>query len=267
MGKESPTFSMQDCYKVLKYLPNSRVDRQEPCNFNSKSTFVNRQVLIFPTLHSDFNGTDEVQVYVNFNGVSVDLSNVVLTFSTLTNGNGKLLSLTPSNSDIDVDNETILSFKLDTNATAYDKSRKLTGIQSIVLDMGQIVSDVEIFNIVLRSVDYTYTLSDITDACENGENYVLRRLNNMSNEKEEKREVPELLKQYIYMAAGAYAWLTRWEYEAKPMKEPKSESNNYADRLFTQVDDAITKYLSNIENNRNEEYIRMDLFAVSKLKW
>lgn len=69
------------------------------------------------------------------------------------------------------------------------------------------------------------------------------------------------------MAAGAYAWLTRWEYEAKPMKEPKSESNNYADRLFAQVDDAITKYLSNIENNRNEEYICMDLFYVSKAKW
>jgi hypothetical protein len=69
------------------------------------------------------------------------------------------------------------------------------------------------------------------------------------------------------MAGGAYAWLTRWEYEAKPMKEPKSESNNYADRLFTQVDDAITKYLSNIENNRNEEYIRMDLFKTRQWKW
>lgn len=80
-------------------------------------------------------------------------------------------------------------------------------------------------------------------------------------------EIPDLLKQYAYMAAGAYAWLTRWEYEAKPMKEPKSESNNYADRLLNQVDDAIKKYLSNIENNRDEEYIRMDLFKVKAWKW
>ena len=51
------------------------------------------------------------------------------------------------------------------------------------------------------------------------------------------------------------------------VKEPKAESNNYADRLFTQVDDAITKYLSNIENNRNEEYIRMDLFKTRRMGW
>ena len=89
----------------------------------------------------------------------------------------------------------------------------------------------------------------------------------MRNEKEELTDIPDLLQQYAYMAGGAYAWLTRWEYEAKPMKEPKSESNNYADRLFTQVNDAIEKYLSNIENNRNEEYIRIDLFKTHAMRW
>jgi len=54
---------------------------------------------------------------------------------------------------------------------------------------------------------------------------------------------------------------------AKPMKEPKSESNNYADRLFTQVDDAITKYLSNIENNRNEEYLNLDHVTTGSIRW
>ena len=51
------------------------------------------------------------------------------------------------------------------------------------------------------------------------------------------------------------------------MKEPKSESNNYADRLFTQVDDAITKYLSNIENNRNEEYLNLHQIATAEISW
>lgn len=266
MKSKSPKYTMKDCYKVLKYLPKSRVDRQEPCNLLSKST-VRAESLVFPTLHKDFDGTDEVQVYVNCQGVEVDLSKVSLNFSPLRNGNASVVSLKPKESEIDLNSETIISFKLDNNATATDKSRLLTGIESIKVDFGQDAKGVEIHNIVLKSVDYTYTLSDIKTACENGENYVLRRLNNMSNEKEEKREIPKLLKQYVYMAAGAYAWLTRWEYEAKPMKEPKSESNNYADRLFTQVDDAITKYLSNIENNRNEEYIRMDLFKVAKARW
>ena len=89
----------------------------------------------------------------------------------------------------------------------------------------------------------------------------------MYNEKNGFKEIPKLLKQYIYMAAGAYAWLTRWEYEAKPMKEPKSESNNYADRLFTQVDDAIKKYLSNIENNRDEEYLNLDHVTTEGITW
>ena len=69
------------------------------------------------------------------------------------------------------------------------------------------------------------------------------------------------------MAGAAFAWLTRWEYEAKPMKEPKSESNNYADRLFGRVDSAIANYLSNIENNRNEEYIQTRLFKVAHSSW
>ena len=51
------------------------------------------------------------------------------------------------------------------------------------------------------------------------------------------------------------------------MKEPKSESNNYADRLFAQVDDAITKYLSNIENNRNEEYLDLEQVATGDIRW
>ena len=140
-------------------------------------------------------------------------------------------------------------------------------MESIVIDFGSDATGVELQRLLIRSEDYTYTLDDLDTACENGQAYVLRRLNNLSNEKHEIKQIPDLLKQYVYMAAGAYAWLTRWEYEAKPMKEPKSESNNYADRLLNQVDDGITKYLSNIENNRNEEYIRMDLFKVAKAKW
>lgn len=266
MGEKSPSYSMEDCYKVLKYLPEARVDRQEPLNLNSKSV-VRSNRLVLPTLHHDFNGTDMVYLYINCQGIHIDLSKLSLSFSPLRNGNAKVLSLNPRETEIDYDNETVLSFTLDRNNTARDKTRELTGIESIVFDFEDDANGVEILKFVMRSYDYTYTLSDIQNACENGENYVLRRLNDMSNEKEERRTIPELLQQYIYMAAGAYAWITRWEYEAKPMKEPKSESNNYADRLFGQVDDAIKKYLSNIENNRDEEYVQMHLFRAKKSKW
>ena len=267
MEKKSPNFLMEDYYKVLSYLPKSRVDRQEPLTLRSKSVVRNRSEIVLPTIHQDFNGTDTAELYINCNGNQIDVSKLSIGFSPLKNGNASVLTVNANETEIDYDNETIITFTLDDNATARDLSRKLTGIESIKFDFGEDVNNIDLLNFVLKSRDFTYTLADIKTACENGQAYVLRRLNNMKNEKAEIKEIPELLKQYIYMAGGAYAWLTRWEYEAKPMKEPKAESNNYADRLFTQVDDAITKYLSNIENNRNEEYIRMDLFKTRRMGW
>ena len=267
MEIESPMFNMEDYYKVLSYLPKSRVDRQEPLGFDHPLNVLHRTKLIRPTIHQDFNGTDVVELYINCKGNHVDVSKISLGFSPLRNGNAIMLSVNANEIEIDYDNETILTFTLDDNATARDLSRRLTGVESVIIDFGEEVNEIEIINVVFKSKDFTYTLADIKTACENGQAYVLRRLNNMKNEKEQIKEIPKLLEQYVYMAGGAYAWLTRWEYEAKPMKEPKSESNNYADRLFTQVDDAIKKYLSNIENNRDEEYIRMDLFVVKPWKW
>lgn len=267
MENKSPIFTMKDFYRVLSYLPKSRVDRQEPLALHSKSVVRNRSSIVLPTIHQDFAGTDIVELYINCNGSHIDVTKLSVGFSPLRNGNATVLTVNANETEIDYDNETIVTFTLDDNATARDLSRKLTGIESIKFDFGEQVNDIDILNLVLKSQDFTYTLADIKTACENGQAYVLRRLNNMRNEKEELKEIPDLLQQYVYMAGGAYAWLTRWEYEAKPMKEPKAESNNYADRLFTQVDDAITKYLSNIENNRNEEYIRIDLFKTHRMGW
>jgi len=267
MNQEDKTsnFSMEDFYKVLRYIPKARVDRQEPCQF--EECIVEGQKAVLETIHGDFNGTDNVQLYLNCHGVNVDVSNVLLGFSPLSNGNVNLLTVNSSDDELDVNNDTIINFTLDRNVRATDKSRILTGIQSITVDFGIDATSVEILKIIIRSLDYTYTLADLEIACENGEAYVLRRLNNMYNEKEEIKEIPDILHQYVYMAAGAFAWLTRWEYEAKPMKEPKSESNNYADRLLGQVDDAIKKYLSNIENNRDEEYLNLDQVTTGEITW
>ena len=263
---ETTNFTMKDFYKVLEYLPKARVDRQEPILFEEE-TLVSGDSIVLPLIYAEFEGTDYVQVFINCHGVNVDVSKISLSFSPLLNGNVSVLSLNATNTNISLDSDDILLFEIDRNNTAYDRSRKLTGMESVKLSFGEDVTGVEITNLIIKSTDYTYTLSDIAKACENGEAYVLRCLNNMTNEKEGIREIPELLQQYVYMAGGAYAWLTRWEYEAKPMKEPKSESNNYADRLFAQVDGAIVKYLSNIENNRNEEYIQTRLFKTAHSRW
>ena len=263
---ETSNFSMKDYYKLLKYVYNSRVDRQIPVDLD-KSVFVEGEHIVIPTIHNDFGGIDIIQLFLNCHNVDVDVTALSIGFSPLINGNVKVLSLNTTDVEIDTSTDTMVQFRVDENYNATDKSRKLTGIESIVLDFQKDVTGVEIQNIYMRSIDYTYTLADLQVALENGEAYVLRRLNEMEQEKKGYKNIPKQLKQYIYMAGGAYAWLTRWEYEAKPMKEPKSESNNYADRLFTQVDDAITKYLSNIENNRNEEYLDLEQVATGEIKW
>ena len=264
--EETSKFTMRDYYKVLKYVYNSRVDRQTPVDFD-ESVFVKGDSVVLPTIHNDFNGIDYVQVFVNCHGVNVDVTGVTVGFSPLLNGNAKLLSISCNDEELDTSSDTMLQFNIDENFNATDQSRKLTGVESIVISFDGDATGVEIQNIFMRSIDYTYTIDDLQIALENGEAYVLRRLNDLRQERKGYKKIPKLLKQYIYMAGGAYAWLTRWEYEAKPMKEPKSESNNYADRLFTQVDDAITKYLSNIENNRNEEYLNLHQIATAEISW
>jgi uncharacterized protein (UPF0254 family) len=257
---------MKDYYKVLEYLPKARVDRQEPVCF-TEETFVEGDSIVLPLIYAEFEGTDYVQVFINCHQVEVDVSNITLSFSPLLNGNASVLSVKPKNTEISSDKEDILLFEIDRNNTAVDLTRELTGLESIKIDFGTDVTGVEILNLIIKSLDYTYTLTDIEKACYSGEDYVFRGLNDMKKEKTGTIEIPKTLQRYVYMAAGAFAWLTRWEYEAKPMKEPKSESNNYADRLFGKVDSAIANYLSNIENNRNEEYIQMQLFRVGRRKW
>ena len=259
-------FSMSDYYKVLEYISEASIDRQEPIIFE-ESVFLEGESVVLKTIYPEFNGSDKVDVFVNCHGVDVDVSNVSLEFSPLLNGNASVLSLNAEDNNLSLDMEDIISFIIDEDYVATDNSRELTGIESIKINFGTDATGVEIINLIIKTNDYTYTVSDINNACINGEAYVLRSLNDMANEKNGFKEIPEHLKSYIYMAAGAYAWLIRWENEAKAMKEPKSESNNYADRLFGQVDSAIERYLSNIENNRNEEYIRMDLFQTAESNW
>ena len=261
---------MTEYYEVLHYLHTIMVDRQYPYDFkevDEEGNPINYVVdgsAVYPTVWRNYEGVDIVEMYVKL-ASGVDVNNIKFNFSPLDDGNATLLSLNPIDVTIEEDAITVLQFNVDNNATMTDKSKLLTGIKSIKVDFDG--NQAEIIDIVFKSRDYTYTLEDLEQSLRDGENYVLRRLNNRKNELDEIKEIPSLLQKYVYMGAGAYAWLTRWEYESKPMKEPKSESNNYADRLFGQIDSAIENYLSNIENNRHQEYIDMNFLATEKIGW
>ena len=62
---ETSDYSMSDFYKVLKWLPRSKVDRQEPCVVSDD--VVVGDSIVLPTIYEEFNGIDDVQVFINFN--------------------------------------------------------------------------------------------------------------------------------------------------------------------------------------------------------
>lgn len=261
MNEEDKTsnYSMSDFYEVLDWLPRSKVDRQEPCEVTS--IIINGSSVVIPTIYEEFDGIDLVQIFINLGGVDVDVNDVLLDFSPLDNGNLSLLQAKCTDSEIDCDNDTIITFNLDNNIRFTDETRVITGIKSLKLNFGIDVTNAKITNVVFRCRDYTYTLTDIEKALYSGEAHVLRKLGKYAR----KRNIPQELMRFVYMAGGAYAWLTRWEYETKPMKEPKSESNNYADRLLGQVDSAIAEWVSDIENKKDHD----DLFNATykPLEW
>ena len=255
-------YSMEDCYRVMHYLPYSKLDRQMPIKLPT-NVIVNRKQL-FTTIHKDFEGVDFIQIYVN-SPTLVDLSDCKLSFSPMDHGGLSVLDLTPTVEVLEADTDTILTFEVDNNRHAYDVTKELTGIESLTLDFGTDAS-VTVMDIVFRTLDYTYTLTNISQSLIDGENYVLRGLNDLNNETKRIKEIPSTLQDYVYMAAGAYAWLTKWEYESKPMKSSQSDSNNYADRLLSQVKTALEEYLDNIDNAR-EDYVNLRLMNSTQLEW
>ncbi|MBQ2654090.1 MAG: hypothetical protein IJF83_11080 [Methanobrevibacter sp.] len=257
---KTSNYSMSDFYKVMKWIPRSRVDRQEPVEFKEEVSVVGDSV-VFPTIHSEFNGIDYVQIFINFGGVHVDVNDVLLDFSPLANGNISLLQAKCNDSEITENADTIITFQLDDNVTFTDQTREITGVESIKLSFGTDVTGAKITNLIMRSGNYTYTLSDIENFLITGKNHVLRKLGHYAKH----RKVPKELMSFVYMAGGAYAWLSRWEYETKPMKESKAEADNYATRLLNQVDSAIANYISDIEN----KFDHKDLFHATSqgIEW
>ena len=90
---------MSDFYKVLQWIPRSVVDRQEPVNLNE--IVFDTDHIVCPTIYEEFNGIDEVLVFINFNGVNVDVNDILLDFSPLVNGNLSLLQAKCDSKDLD----------------------------------------------------------------------------------------------------------------------------------------------------------------------
>lgn len=264
---------METYYEIVHYLKGAKLDRQYPVILESGVLDDDGNDLllwsgdnfVFDLCHDAFKGVDVVQLLIKS---SNDVDNIAPKIGFCIDDEGTLPILEASAPDQPLikDKTTLLEFEIDENYTMTDISSNLTGIKKISLNFGADVVDLKILSIVFRSHDYTHTLSDLDKSYADGERYVIDKLNS-TDYFNHYEEYPKQLEKYVLMCAGAYAWLTVWEYESKPMKEPKSESNNYADRLFGKVDSGIKAYLDSIYNNPEDNYINPKLTGSTKISW
>jgi hypothetical protein len=264
---------METYYEIMHYLKGAKFDRQYPVILESGAfddegndlLLWSGEKFVFDLCHDAFKGIDFVQVLVKS---SVDVDNITPKIGFCIDDEGDLPILEASAPDQSLvkDKTTLLEFKIDENYTMADISNNLTGISKFSLNFGVNVVDLKILSIIFRSYDYTHTLSDLDKSYADGERYVIDKLNS-SDYFNHYEDYPEQLEKYVLMCAGAYAWLTVWEYEAKPMKEQKAESNNYADRLFGKIDAGIKAYLDSIYNNPEDNYLNPKIIGHTKMSW
>lgn len=257
---------METYYEILHYLKSAKLDRQYPIIFPDDMGLAwSGDKFVFDLLHSDFKGIDIVQILVKS---PVDVDNITPKIGFCIDDNGDLPILSASAPDQPLINgkTTLIEFEIDENNTMTDISNELTGIKKFSLDFSTIIDNLEILSIIFRSRDYTHTLADLDKSYADGERYVIDKLNS-TDYFNYYDDYPKQLERYVLMCAGAYAWLTVWEYESKPMKEPKSESNNYADRLFAKIDAGIKAYLDSINNNPEDNYINPELTGAKSISW
>lgn len=270
--------SMADNYKILHYLYASKPDRQYPYWTPDKETSDNEvpdpidgTELVLPTIADNYDGIDCIELIINPHENELNAEDFTFIFSSLLDASLNLLSFTPvETGEIPKNEPYLLTFIVDRNKSMGDKSRRLTGIQAVKILIDKDVHGLEFLDLVFKSTDYVYTLSDIENSYYDGHDYVIRMINSfqLENGELEKDKIPDELKRYVYMAGAAFAWLEHWEYEAKPMKQTNNESNNYADRLLMQVNNAINNYLARLKKDYNEIGLKDDRFLKSrKVSW
>jgi hypothetical protein len=276
---------MIEYYNILHYLTHFRVDRQYPYNFqsiegilptgkvtlDSENKTLHEKSLRFLALDTE----DNIIIPINSRRYdTVDLLEVKIISSNNIDPeqiqlglheslqNQPLLNLNPDTTNtISAGSHTTLFFRINTGQAMDSNSKKLSHIQGLSIHFNQAISTIFITDIVFRTNDYLYTLEDLEHSLIDGEDYVKQNVG--------MDTIPTELNNLKYRAAAAFAWLIRWEQEAKVMDTGSKESKNYADRLLGMVDRAIKKYLEppTIDETESDDYINEALVGSTDSTW
>lgn len=277
---------MEEYYNILHYLTNFKVDRQYPYLFKEEtgitpsdkteltsqnksfhdnslkfSTLTEEDKIVIPTLFKKYDTIDTLEVKILASS-TINPELIKTGFSESANGDNPILTFNPVNTkSIESGSHSIIDFQINQDQRLATESKKLSNIRSIVLEFNQPISTVFVTDLVFKTRNYILTLEDLEKNLEEGQDYIKIGLDSDT--------IPDSLKNTCYIAAAAFAWLIKWEQEAKVMDTGLKESKNYADRLLARVDRAIKQYLTqqSVDETSSEDYINEVLIGSENLTW
>lgn len=226
-------FTMVDVYQVMTYLKMSILDRQTPVDLQEE-VLVDSDNFIVPTLYPNFPKISSIEIF--YKGL---LNNrVAISFCSRSDGMNVI-------DTVETDNihEGKIFFDLDKNRTVGKYNKQLTGVKSIIIKG---MNNITINELFFKSKDYTVMYDEVVTQLKNASNHITSMIG--CNQK-----IPDNLKEYLYMIAAAYIWLSIWENEANGMED----KYNYADRLIHDAEQGIINYLNNCNVESTADYNRV----------
>lgn len=260
-------YPMSNYYEVLQYLRETKVDREYPYEFDNTNslTYSGTTPLELTNEHiSNHNSSihlsnvksgdtlliklDKPKSYQEVNTFEVNLystseatiNDIEIILSDSPIGVSKKLTLTPDEGmEYSKENINNLIYNVDDRTSKVQKkNREVAAIQSIILTFKKDLGDVYISETVFRTKNFHYTLENLDYNIRAGQDYVRMQLY-LAN----VTDIPDVLTYLNFKAAAAYSWLIWWEDEGKAMNDGTVNGENYAARLFGQIDAAIEKYV------------------------
>lgn len=272
--------TMEEYYTVLHFLRDFFIDREYPITFNQFNGSFNCDDLkitteyisthrksyklsgihqgdkvVFQIPHRKYDVSDKFEINVA-PSTSITPQDITVSFSESKTGE-------PINRTVDSEsNETLeankihnIKYILKNTSTSLDKKAKfMSYLQSITITFNCDLDYIYLSDFVFRTDVYQRTLEDLDYHIEDAKNHIIGRIS-----KKEIKRVPKELEHLIPKTAAAYSWLMWWENEGRVMSDGTNLARNYYDRLISDVNSVIDKWIQNYEKENEPDEINTKL--------
>lgn len=270
-------YDMKVYYTVLHYLRDFFIDREYPIRFRHFDGSYNcdevvtsieyisthkysykisgiseGDIVTFPVHYSKkYDTCDKFEINVSSSNEFTS-SDISVLFSESYTGEPVKKELTnTSNTAYEANTVYCIDYVLKNTATTLDKKNKyLNNLFGISLKFNRDFDVVYLSDMVFKTIEHQRTLEEIDYNIEDSKNHIKERIC--------QKHVPEELSHLIPKGAAAYSWLMWWENEGRVMSDGTNKARNYYDRLMSEVNEAIDKWLE-YEKESEPDDINTDL--------